>query len=149
MLFHGLHLQMWVVFDKISKTHPAPRPPHLPSEAEWNNRDDTAYQCIVQTQLDSFHSIHASDLDKVTNAKKFSALCLKYHETIDLTSGNVYLTNMKIQHSKKMLAAGSSVTDACYQSGFHNMSTFNNAFRNLVHMTPSAYRKSVKESVQA
>ena len=60
-----------------------------------------------------------------------------------------YLSNLKIQHSKKMLAAGSSVTDACYQSGFHNMSTFNNAFRNLVHMTPSAYRKSIKDDVRA
>lgn len=58
-----------------------------------------------------------------------------------------YLTNLKIQHSKKMLAAGSSVTEACYQSGFHNMSTFNNCFRNLVHMNPSAYRKNVTQKM--
>lgn len=52
-----------------------------------------------------------------------------------------YINTLKIRHSKQLLEAGSSVTDACYQSGFRNMSTFTTIFRKQVYMTPSQYRK--------
>ena len=55
-----------------------------------------------------------------------------------------YLTSLKIRHSQELLKKGASVTDACFQSGFRNLSTFTSAFRNQVFMNPSAYRKTVK-----
>lgn len=55
-----------------------------------------------------------------------------------------YLTSLKIRHSQEMLKKGASVTDACFQSGFRNLSTFTSAFRSQVYMNPSAYRKEVK-----
>lgn len=54
-----------------------------------------------------------------------------------------YLTTLKIRHSKQMLEQGASVTDACYQSGFRNMTTFATAFRSQVFMNPSEYRREV------
>ena len=54
-----------------------------------------------------------------------------------------YLTTLKICHSKQMLEQGASVTEACYQSGFRNMTTFTSAFRSQVFMNPSAYRKQM------
>ena len=56
-----------------------------------------------------------------------------------------YLTTLKIHHSKTLLEAGVSVTAACYQSGFRNMSTFTTAFRQLVHMNPSSYKKELAQ----
>ena len=55
-----------------------------------------------------------------------------------------YLTSLKIRHSQEMQKRGASVTDACFKSGFRNMSTFTSAFRSQVYMNPSAYRKEVK-----
>ncbi len=55
-----------------------------------------------------------------------------------------YVTSLKIRHSQELLRKGASVTDACFQSGFRNMSTFTSSFHNLVKMTPSAYRKATK-----
>ena len=55
-----------------------------------------------------------------------------------------YVTSLKIRHSQELLRKGVSVTDACFKSGFRNMSTFTSSFRNLVKMTPSAYRKAMK-----
>jgi AraC-like DNA-binding protein len=55
-----------------------------------------------------------------------------------------YVTSLKIRHSQELLRKGASVTDACFKSGFRNMSTFTSSFRNLVKMTPSAYRKAMK-----
>ncbi len=57
-----------------------------------------------------------------------------------------YVTSLKIRHSQEMLKKGSSVTDACFQSGFRNMSTFTSAFRSQVYMTPSAYRREMKKN---
>lgn len=56
-----------------------------------------------------------------------------------------YLTSLKIRHSKKLLENGASVTDACYNSGFRNMSTFTSAFRSYVRVNPSTYRKKFGE----
>lgn len=55
-----------------------------------------------------------------------------------------YVTSLKIRHSQELLRKGASVTDACFKSGFRNMSTFTSSFRSLVKMTPSAYRKAMK-----
>ena len=52
-----------------------------------------------------------------------------------------YLTSLKVIHSQKMLREGESVTNACFQSGFRNMSTFLSAFRKHTNMNPSAFRK--------
>ena len=51
-----------------------------------------------------------------------------------------YLSALKIRYSKELLQAGVSVTDACYQSGFRNMSTFINTFRRHTGVNPSEYR---------
>ncbi len=55
-----------------------------------------------------------------------------------------YVNTLKIRHSKQMLEQGATVTDACYQSGFRNMSTFTTIFRNHVFMNPSSYRKEIQ-----
>lgn len=55
-----------------------------------------------------------------------------------------YVTSLKIRHSQEMLREGATVANACFNSGFRNMSTFTTAFRELVKMTPSAYRKAMK-----
>ena len=55
-----------------------------------------------------------------------------------------YVTSLKIRHSQEMLRKGATVADACFNSGFRNMSTFTSSFRSLVKMTPSAYRKAMK-----
>lgn len=55
-----------------------------------------------------------------------------------------YLSTLKVRHSKQLLEQGASVTDACYKSGFRNMSTFASIFRDQVFMNPSSYRKEMQ-----
>lgn len=64
-----------------------------------------------------------------------------FKEYFNISLSN-YLAALKINHSKELLQAGVSVTDACYQSGFRNMSTFINTFRRQTNLTPSDYRQS-------
>lgn len=59
------------------------------------------------------------------------------------TNVSDYLALLKIRHSQMLLENGATVTEACYQSGFHNMSTFTTTFHRLYHTNPSAYRKEI------
>ncbi|MBR4888778.1 MAG: AraC family transcriptional regulator, partial [Clostridia bacterium] len=52
-----------------------------------------------------------------------------------------YIAARRIAYSQQLIEQGRSISEACYQSGFENMSTFIRSFRNITGMTPSEYRK--------
>ncbi len=51
------------------------------------------------------------------------------------TIGN-YITEKRLMLAKNLVAAGNSITDACYNSGFKNYSTFSRAFKKAYHTVP-------------
>ena len=57
------------------------------------------------------------------------------------TSVSNYIKALRITYSQRMIEQGCSISEACYQSGFENMSTFIRTFRNISGTTPSEYRK--------
>ena len=57
-----------------------------------------------------------------------------------------YLTNLRMQHCRRAIAAGASVLDACTSSGFSNYTSFLKSFRNLYGITPSEYRSQLREA---
>ncbi len=63
-----------------------------------------------------------------------------FRRTLNTTVSD-YLLDKKLSHSKRMLEEGASVTDACYASGFRNMSSFIRNFRDYAGVLPSVYRK--------
>lgn len=52
-----------------------------------------------------------------------------------------YIAERKISNAKSVLENGKSVTEAYNCSGYRSMSSFINAFKSYVHLTPSAYKK--------
>jgi AraC-like DNA-binding protein len=54
-----------------------------------------------------------------------------------------YLTQHRVSHAQRLLATtDQSVTDIAFQSGFHSISRFNDAFRRACGCCPRDYRKS-------
>lgn len=51
-----------------------------------------------------------------------------------------YIQMKKIANAKLMLSSGSSVTDACFESGFNNCSYFIKVFKKIVGITPHEYK---------
>lgn len=51
------------------------------------------------------------------------------------TIGN-YITEKRLMLAKNLVANGSSITEACYNSGFKNYSTFSRAFKKAYHTVP-------------
>lgn len=52
-----------------------------------------------------------------------------------------YMTEKRLFTAKKLIQDGLSITDACYQSGFGNYSTFYRAYKNKYHSLPRETRK--------
>lgn len=61
----------------------------------------------------------------------------KYHTGLTLRS---FLLDRKIQCAKTLLLQGSTVTDACYRSGFNDYANFIRSFTKVVGISPGKYR---------
>lgn len=70
-----------------------------------------------------------------------SRLFKKYYDTTILD----YIHKLRISKSRAMIADGMPIIDVCYAVGFSSLSTFIRAFRAATDMTPSEYRKIVRE----
>ncbi len=57
------------------------------------------------------------------------------------TTVSTYIKARRIAYSQRLIGQGCSISEACYRSGFENMSTFIRTFRNVSGITPSEYRK--------
>ncbi len=70
-----------------------------------------------------------------------SRLFKKYYDTTILD----YIHKLRISKSRTLIAEGMPIIDVCYVVGFSSLSTFIRAFRAATDMTPSEYRKIVRE----
>ena len=53
---------------------------------------------------------------------------------------NEYLNRLRIAEAKYLLSTGSSITDACYRSGFNNYTYFISKFKSLTGLTPAKFK---------
>lgn len=66
----------------------------------------------------------------------------KHHTGLTLRS---YLLYRKVNCAKKLLQQGASVTEACYQSGFHDYANFIRSFKQITGTSPGKYKQSSLE----
>ena len=52
-----------------------------------------------------------------------------------------YLTDVRISNAKKLLSAGHTVTETCYQLGFNSLSSFSALFKRLGGSAPTEYQR--------
>lgn len=59
-----------------------------------------------------------------------------------------YLTEIRLSHALNLLENKElTVTDICFESGFRNVNSFIESFKQKYKMTPGQYRKEIKEQV--
>ncbi len=99
--------------------------------------------------LQQYLDAHYSEINSVSEvAEHFfysreyvSRLFKKYYDTTILD----YIHKLRISKSRTLIAEGMPIIDVCYAVGFSSLSTFIRAFRAATDMTPSEYRKIVRE----
>lgn len=75
-------------------------------------------------------------------SREYVSRVFKQHYNITLSE---YLVNQKINHARRLLEQGNSVSFSCSAAGFKSTSAFINAFRLRTNMTPAEYKRSCKQ----
>ena len=60
-----------------------------------------------------------------------------------------YLVALRIDAAKRALAAGSSVTDTCFEVGFESLGSFSSSFTRRAGVSPRAWQKRARPFVQS
>ncbi len=74
-----------------------------------------------------------------------AAFCRYFKKSTHLTFTD-FLNQYRINQAKKLLMQNSNVTEACYESGFENLSYFNKTFKKLAGENPSQFRRRHAEN---
>jgi AraC-like DNA-binding protein len=72
------------------------------------------------------------------------AFCRYFKKSTHLTFTD-FLNQYRINQAKKLLLQNKTVTDACYESGFENLSHFNKTFKKIAGENPSSFRKNIND----
>ncbi len=70
--------------------------------------------------------------------------CNKFKKLTGISYLN-YVNHLRIQHACRLLSSGHSVSSACSECGFYNLSYFIQLFKSTVGVTPKAYSSGKKE----
>lgn len=88
------------------------------------------------------HFKEAIDTNEI--AKKVSlsvpAFCRYFKKATKLTYTD-FVNQYRINHAKKLLIQDRNVTEACFESGFENLSYFNRTFKKITGENPSTFKK--------
>lgn len=88
------------------------------------------------------HLAEGITLASVSSALNYSSnyvsLVFKRHTGLSLRE---YILDQKVECAKKLLAGGSSVSDACQASGFYDYSNFIRSFKKRTGVPPGHYKK--------
>lgn len=55
-----------------------------------------------------------------------------------------YLVDLRLEHAKRSLARGTSVTEACLTAGYASLGTFSRTFADRVGLSPRAWQQRVR-----
>lgn len=92
-----------------------------------------------------FEKISIKDIAGIANMTE-SSFC-RYFKSRTLKSFTRFLNEVRISYACKLLNNdGYSVTDACFESGFTNLSYFNRQFKVVMKMPPKEYKKWKKKA---
>jgi AraC-like DNA-binding protein len=58
------------------------------------------------------------------------------------------LTRVRLDHAKRVLSRGGSVTEACFEVGFSSLGSFSALFARKVGLAPSAYARKMRAFAQ-
>jgi AraC-like DNA-binding protein len=100
------------------------------------NRLQKVYQFLEENYT------HRIDIGEVSKAVNLStpAFCRFFKKQSGITFTQ-FVNQFRISRSRKLLLQQKTVTEACYASGFDNLSYFNRTFKKITGENPSHFRR--------
>lgn len=99
-------------------------------------RMESIHRFIEENYQRAIDVQEVADMIHITKA----AFCRYFKKTMRATFTE-FLNQYRINQAKRMLLHDKNVTEACYESGFENLSYFNKTFKKLAGENPSQFRK--------
>lgn len=112
-----------------------------PRSSNGNQKVDAVLE-YINANLDKDLSLDS--LSKMFYISKYH-LC---HIFKDYTNFSIsqYISMKRVIHAHALIAAGSSTTDACFQSGFNDYSSFYKAYKKHLQETPQHFKQRNKKT---
>lgn len=109
----------------------------------FNEKDTERMNDVYQYLIQNFtEPISLSRIASVANLTP-PAFC-NFFKKRTQRSFTEFLNGLRVGHACKLLLNPDlSIADVCFQSGYQNMTNFNNFFKKITNKTPSQYRKEL------
>ncbi|MCW3089021.1 MAG: helix-turn-helix protein [Ferruginibacter sp.] len=120
------------------------------SEVELLNADPISSAAVFKEQqrLQKVYHFIDTNYQRDINVNEVAKLCnltipafCRYFKKSTHYTFTDFLNHYRINQSKKILLMDRSVTDACYESGFGNISYFNKTFKKITGDNPSIFKR--------
>jgi len=102
-----------------------------------------------QQRIQQVYHFIETNYQKEINVNEVATLChlttaafCRYFKKSTHYTFTDFLNHFRINQSKKILMQNKPVTDACYESGFENLSYFNKTFKKFTGENPSVFKKN-------
>jgi len=113
------------------------------TDFESIDRDNGSHSDLLSKILNYIH-YNIGEINTAKDIANHFYLSLPYISTFFSNHMKIpiskYIQMKKVAQAKLLLSSGSSVTDACYESGFNNCSYFIKVFKRIVGITPHEYK---------
>jgi AraC-like DNA-binding protein len=111
---------------------------HFPLDQEDRDRLNKIFDYTIQHHQERISLKEVSSLINMSP----TAFC-RYFKLRTLKTYFQFLIEVRISKACKLINdKGSNVSEACYSSGYNNISNFHRHFRNVTGMTPSKFKKT-------
>lgn len=104
------------------------------------------YRRIVEAK--NYIDVHFSekiDLDEISDKAAFSKYYfIRLFKKAFGLSPHKYLTQVRLEHAKKLLKEGKSITDVCDAVGFESIPSFTGLFKAQMGISPGAFSDQLK-----
>lgn len=116
---------------------------YRPRQLRWYAERVEAARHILEQEFAHSHSLPALARKVGMSTFQFARV---FHELVG-SPPHRYLLQLRLTHARQLLRDGFSVTDACYESGFLNLSHFIRSFRRRFGISPSASGRGQKTKI--
>jgi len=111
--------------------------PYVPNYSNKEQRRLQDIYAFVDKHYD--RKVDLEEVASICNLTK-EAFCRYFKKTTQYTFIE-FLNRYRISQAKRLITDGSSISEACYQSGFESLSYFNRIFNHVAGENPREFRK--------
>lgn len=121
----------------------------LSNDYKFVSQDAVTHSAKDQVLINMVFEYSMNNFKRKITLEEVALLCNKsisafshYFKKATKMSYIYFLTQIRISHACELLkTANLSITEICYESGFHNWANFSQHFKNRMKISPSAYQK--------